>query len=157
MNGEHATPGKCHQAQCDSQMSHHWDDEIQLNWDWMLDHWSLINCRRITCKMLPGGSLSTYLHLCLLPANYLGLWRGKAVYFLMEVGYYSLWQRGVCRTGPTAETPFYKAVNIGYEPTAYELSVCESDSRCSSWTTKARLKLLIFTSAKHSVTFFWNF
>lgn len=53
-----------------------------------------------------------------------------------QVGCYSLWQCGVCGLGPTAGTLFFKAVNIGYETAAYEPSVCESNSRCSSWTTK---------------------
>lgn len=53
------------------------------------------------------------------------LWCTKAI-FPMQVGCYSLRQRGVFGPGPTAEAPFYKAVNIGYEPRAYEVSICES-------------------------------
>lgn len=138
-------------------LSHHWDDETQLNGDWMLDHWSSINHRCTACKLLPVGSLSTHLCLCVVHAHGPRLWCAKAISFPTQVGCYSLWQRGVCGPGPTAETPFYKAVNIGYEPTAYELSVCESDSRCSSRTTKAGLKLLIFTSAKHFLNLFFLF
>ena len=49
---------------------------------------------------------------------------------------YSLWRCDVFESGPTAEAPFYKAVNIGYEPKAYELSTCES---AASLTTDAYL------------------
>lgn len=70
---------------------------------------------------------------------------------------FSRWKWDIIACDSVVSPPLYKAVNIGYESTAYELSVCESDSRCSSWTTKARLKLLIFTSARHGVTVFGNF
>lgn len=131
-------------------LSHCQDDETQLSWDSMLDRWFPINHRRCACKLPPVGSLSMHLCRCVTGVNCPRLWCTRAIYCHRK------WDVIVCDSVVSVGSDLLLGLSfssIGYETAAYEPSICESNSRCSSWTTKAGLMLLILTSTKHTGTF----
>lgn len=124
-------------------LSQLWDDEnlFQMCLDAGSTHppsiryVELVNCyQRAT-----GPFVKNNLFLCVVHRNTQTVMY-KAIVSVL-VGCYSLWQRGVFGPGPTAEASFYKAVNSGYEPKAYEVSVSESAPPVTSLAPLGRQRL----------------